>query len=189
MSVWKRIVAVGLPVVLTTGVVLAAPMALAPGDAAPRIMGYDLDGRLEEVKWDGGITLVNFWATWCEPCREEMPVLQELQDKYADDGLRVIGMNAEAIAPDEVRKFLEDLKISYPIRTPHKRFKWDGIGILPTSFLVDGKGTILRRYVGARPEQLEGLKRDVDDVIHGRTMQPIVIPTDEPGDPGKRAVY
>ena len=81
------------------------------------------------------------------------------------------------------------VEIEYPIYRPHKKFKWEGVNILPTSFLVDADGVLLRRYVGALPEQIEGLKRDIDDVIHGRPLQPQVIPTETEGDPQKRPAY
>jgi thiol-disulfide isomerase/thioredoxin len=165
-----------LPAAAQTG------LALAPGDRAPDLAGYSIENEWTELPWEG-LTLVNFWATWCEPCKIEMPKLQELQDEYGDQGFRVIGINRETdTAAELVEEFLAETGVTYPIYRQSLRQRWEGVNALPTSYLVNAEGVVLRKYVGALPKQTEGLFRDIDDVLHGREMQPMFIPEyDEEG--------
>lgn len=154
----------------------AGELALAPGDTSPKMVAWTLDGDLTTVEWQG-LTLFNFWATWCEACRLEMPELQKIQDEFAEQGLRIYGVNREFTSVDEVRTFLEGTGVKYPQLKPDKRLAkgWEGINVLPTSFLVNADGKILRKYVGASPRQVEGLREDIDNVLHGRPMGPMII--------------
>ena len=174
------------PVSLAQG----TPQALAPGDDAPRLKARIFPGNVQrEVDWtQNELTLVNFWAAWCKPCREEMPKLQILHNELRDDGFEVIGPIFDVeFSHEAVADYLESYKISYPILKTHIHFNrlWGGITILPTSFLVSGEGKVLRRYIGAMPEQTKGLMADVRAVIAGRPMDPQVIP----GPPGEAPLF
>lgn len=155
----------------------AAPgLALAPGDPAPKMVAWTLDGELQIMEWQG-FTLLNFWATWCEACRLEMPELQKMQDDFGDKGFRVFGLNREPISAEEVRTFLEGTGVQYPQLKPDAVLaeRWAGINVLPTSYLIDAEGKILRKYVGASTQQIEGLRNDIENLVHGRPMGPMVI--------------
>jgi thiol-disulfide isomerase/thioredoxin len=96
------------------------PSAAREPDAAvadgrrPDFALRDVDGAVQAVsKWDGKVLLVNFWATWCEPCRREIPVLNELQAAYGERGVQVIGVAIDDV--EEVRSFLKALPVTYPI--------------------------------------------------------------------------
>jgi thiol-disulfide isomerase/thioredoxin len=182
------LVAVGL-----AGVAVASlPMALAPGDAAPPLAGTLIaDGRPFQAHWDSGtLKLVNFWATWCEPCKKEMPLLDELYRRGKERGLEVFGV-LEPWEADRVGAFLTATPVSYPIILPEEGTveRWGAIGIKPTSFLIDAKGKVLRRYVGAQPEQAAGLVDDVEAVLDGRPLPAIVLPSESvlPQDVRERA--
>jgi len=165
-----------LGLTLVTGSAAAQNLALAPGDQAPPLIVWDLDNEYLTIAWQG-TTLVNFWATWCKPCREEMPVLQELHSRYADDGFRVIGMTKDIdVSIEEVQSFIEELEIDYPIYKPDRMARWEFVLVVPTSFLIDAEGKVIRKYVGATPAQIEGLKQDVDNLLNGRPMDPLVMP-------------
>ena len=92
-------------------------------EAEEAIHGFelsDLDGVIRSSdEWNGKPLLVNFWATWCVPCRTEMPILTELYEKYADQGFEVIGLAAELGAagtdPEKVADFIDENGIGYPI--------------------------------------------------------------------------
>jgi thiol-disulfide isomerase/thioredoxin len=172
--------------VLSAAVLAAAPgslgqTALAPGDPAPRFVGFTFpDHVLWRSDWTASrLTLLNFWATWCLPCRDEMPELQKLHEDFAKDGLRIVGA-FDHWDKENAAAFLEPLGVTYEIVEAHKtvdRF-WRGLTVRPSSFLIDGSGKILRRYVGATPEQIAGLRADIEAVLAGRAMPPQVIPRD-----------
>ena len=144
--------------------------AAAPGDIAPlhppgvitsiqlfkepvAVPGFSvttLDGRqisLSDLK--GKVVLVNFWATWCPPCRAEIPDLMLLQEHYKDK-LVVLGLSEDDPPVEAVKKFVADQKMTYPIAmsTPevHKIFK--GVVALPTTFVIDPDGKLQQKHVG-----------------------------------------
>jgi|SRR5579859_2490028 len=119
-------------------------------DPAPALGIKDLDGRpisLDEFK--GKIVLLNFWATWCGPCRAEIPDLIELQNKYKDQFTIV------ALATDEddaafVKKFSQKAGINYRVgmSTDELRAAYGGIPALPTSFVIDAQGRVVQKHIG-----------------------------------------
>lgn len=152
-------------------------LALAPGDRAPILAGYDLSGDLVSVRFDK-VTLVNFWATWCEPCIREMPALEGLFRRHSDRGLQVVGVVHEAIEHEELVAFVDKLGVTYPVLNLRRRTSrdWRGVATLPVTFLIDEKRMILRRYVGASPEQIDAMVNDVELVLDGKPLGPMVMP-------------
>jgi cytochrome c biogenesis protein CcmG/thiol:disulfide interchange protein DsbE len=119
-------------------------------DAAPAIDVNDLEGK--PISFDqtrGKIVLLNFWATWCGPCRAEIPDLIELQNKYKDQ-LSIIALATDEDEPDEVKKFAQKHGINYRIgmATDPLRIKYGGIPALPTSFLIDAQGRVVQKHIG-----------------------------------------
>jgi thiol-disulfide isomerase/thioredoxin len=164
---------------LATSVASAANLALVKGDAAPGMRGQTPEGQRIVVDYKPDtITLINFWATWCVPCRQEMPALQELYAKRAEDGLQVVGVHAGYVTDEDLEMFLDQVKVDYPIIRPDQRWlvAWGGISIMPLTYMVDGEGKILRRYLGATDEQLQGMIYDVEAALDGRELGPIIIP-------------
>lgn len=154
-------------------------LALAPGDTAPRLRGFDSDGiSISSDYAQHRLTLVNFWATWCEPCKGEMSALQKLHETHAGSDLEIIGVMRDSAPSDAMQRFADELGVTYAVVQPHKEMArtWKGVGILPTTFLIDQQGKVLRRYVGATEEQVLGLVGDVEAVLEGRPLGPMVIP-------------
>jgi thiol-disulfide isomerase/thioredoxin len=121
-------------------------------DAAPEFKLADLDGKpLTLADSHGKVILLNFWATWCGPCRAEIPDLVELQKKYKDR-LQVIGLVVDAEGQDEIKRFVEESGINYPVAlaTTDIRMQYGGIGALPTSFMLDGEGRVVQKHEGLR---------------------------------------
>jgi thiol-disulfide isomerase/thioredoxin len=156
-----------------------AQVVLAPGDTVPALNGITFPkGTQYNADWSGQeLTLVNFWATWCVPCEKEMPELQKLFEKHVVQGFRIVGV-FERNELEHVAGFLARVPVTYTIIRPSAlvEYYWAGVKIKPTSFLIDKNGRVLRRYVGASPEQIAGLVADVEAVLDGRTMATQVMP-------------
>ena len=121
-------------------------------DAAPEFKLADLDGKpLTLANSHGKVILLNFWATWCGPCRAEIPDLVGLQNKYKDR-LQVIGLVVDGDDPDEIKRFVVESGINYPVAlaTDDIRIQYGGIGALPTSFVLDGEGRVVQKHEGLR---------------------------------------
>ena len=110
----------------------------------------DLDGRsISSADLRGKVVLVNFWATWCPPCRAEIPDLIKLQDKYRDK-LVVLGISEDEIPADEVKAFVVAQKMNYPVvmTRPELAKIFRGVSALPTTFVISREGKIEQRHVG-----------------------------------------
>jgi thiol-disulfide isomerase/thioredoxin len=119
-------------------------------EPAPDFLLAGLDGKpVSIVGAKGKIVLLNFWATWCGPCRAETPDLIELQKKYKD-ALQIIGLAVDVDDPEELRKFADAFAINYPLAVApvEVRMHYGGITALPTSFLLDADGRIVQKHVG-----------------------------------------
>jgi len=97
----------------------------------------------------GKVTIVNFWATWCPPCRAEIPDLIALQDKYRDK-LQIVGVSEDEGGPDVVRKYVAEHHMNYPVAMTSPEFErlFPGVSALPTSFVIDREGRIVQKHVG-----------------------------------------
>jgi thiol-disulfide isomerase/thioredoxin len=118
--------------------------------SAPVLAMRDLDGReVSLASLRGKVVLVNFWATWCGPCRAEIPDLVALQEKYRDQ-LQVIGISQDEVPVDLVRRFAADHRMNYPVvmSTPEIEKLFPGVNALPTSFIVDRESRIVQKHVG-----------------------------------------
>jgi thiol-disulfide isomerase/thioredoxin len=117
----------------------------------PAFTVTDLDGKtVSFADLRGKVVLVNFWATWCPPCRAEIPDLVKLQDKYRDK-LVILGISEdEEISPQEVKAFAAAQKMNYVVAmsTPELSKIFKGVSALPTTFVIDPDGKIQQRHVG-----------------------------------------
>jgi cytochrome c biogenesis protein CcmG, thiol:disulfide interchange protein DsbE len=124
----------------------------AVGDPAPEYAAVSLAGEpvsLQELR--GNVVLMNVWATWCPPCRAEMPELQTLHERHADEGLVLVGVSIDARGERaQVQQFLRDHGITFPIwLDPDERVTstFRTIGV-PSTFLIDREGQVVWRHVG-----------------------------------------
>jgi peroxiredoxin len=126
---------------------------------APTFELKDSKGRTVRLSdFKGKVVLLNFWATWCVPCRAEMPDLVKLQSEFQSRGLQVIGITYPAFTQAEVKRVIRQMKINYPIlldtRATAKRY--DVGEVLPTTIVIDREGHIRARILGIlEPEEFD----------------------------------
>ncbi len=114
----------------------------------------DLDGRMVSLSdYAGQVVLVNFWATWCIPCREEIPDFVELISEYAAEGFAILGITIDTIDVSEVKEFAVMYKINYPVLYAGKQAKqltrdYGNFRGIPASFLVNHEGIRIKRVLG-----------------------------------------
>jgi len=119
----------------------------------PLFVVRTLDGRvLSSADWRGHVTIVNFWATWCQPCREEVADLVDLQRRYGSR-LRVIGLSLDEGTSDDVRRWADAHGVTYPvaIASTDLQARFGGIEAVPTSFVIDPDGRVAQKHVGLFP--------------------------------------
>jgi peroxiredoxin len=128
--------------------------AVAAGAKAPNYRAVDLksgDSVSLRDHYRGHVTLVNIWATWCVPCKVEMPAMQRLYDSLGARGFRIAAVSIDREGPEVVRDFAKELKLSFDIlqdRSGNIQQAYQTTGV-PESFLLDTTGIIMKRVIGA----------------------------------------
>ena len=128
--------------------------SLANDFKMPDFKLYDLEGNLvSSSDFDGKVILLNFWATWCGPCKTEIPDLVKLYENYKDRGFAVVSIAISSGSANKVKKFAERWKMNYPILMGDARVvrAYGGIRGVPTTFVIDSKGNIQGAFLGPRP--------------------------------------
>jgi thiol-disulfide isomerase/thioredoxin len=119
-------------------------------EIAPAFLLRDINGKIvSTADWKGKVVILNFWATWCPPCREEVPELVQLQNKYKDQ-LLVIGASEDEDGPPKVQQFAQRYGINYPVVMATKELieNYGGVPALPTSFVIDPQGHVMTKHTG-----------------------------------------
>jgi peroxiredoxin len=135
----------------------AAASVAAKGHNAPDFVLTDLQGhtvKLSDLR--GKAVVLNFWATWCPPCKAEIPWFVELQKRYGAQGLQVVGVSMDDGDQNDVEKFAAENSINYPILFGQEKVaeQYGGIDYLPTTFYIDRNGVVMERVFG-QPERAE----------------------------------
>jgi cytochrome c biogenesis protein CcmG, thiol:disulfide interchange protein DsbE len=130
----------------------------------PNLILDTIDGK----KWSlqanrGRIVLMNFWATWCEPCRTEKPMLVKIGKEYKPRGLEIVGVALDEDGAEVIKKFVAKYKINYPTLLPIPGSLLSQIEPVPTTLLIDTEGRLAKKYVGAMPEDI--LREDIEKLI------------------------
>lgn len=121
-------------------------------DKAPDFNLYDLNKKVHRLsKLKGKIVVLNFFATWCPPCRKELPGFVKIAKKYKDKNVQFLGVHlGQRISIKDLKKFVKEQRINYPVLQGDKNIviKYGGIRAIPTTFFINEKGIIYKRHVG-----------------------------------------
>lgn len=111
------------------------------------------DKTVRSTDFKGKVVVLDFWATWCPPCRAEIPDFIALQKKYTSQGLTVIGVSVDQASLKTVKAFAEKNGINYPVVLADNKIadSFGGIDGLPTTFIIDRKGNIVKQHLGFTP--------------------------------------
>lgn len=129
---------------------------------APDFQLANLNGELIRLsEFEGKVIILNFWATWCAPCRMEIPHLNNLYSTYREQGLSVIGIALDPSGPEILKSFAQELNIDYPILIGNDNISdsYGGIFGIPTTFVVGRDGIIHHRFIGLAQEDV--LEKDI----------------------------
>jgi thiol-disulfide isomerase/thioredoxin len=138
----------------------ALPLASSHGSSTPRTSAPDFElqdesgGTLRLSQLRGKVVVLNFWATWCAPCRAEMPVLSRIQNQFAARGLAVVGIAADQRGWAAVKPFLAAQPVEYPVllSTPTVARTYGGLKVLPYTVFLDREGRIVATHSAALTE-------------------------------------
>lgn len=135
---------------------IAQAMESMPPAKAPNFTLNNIQSKpvtLSQLKYK--VAIINFWATWCPPCRAEIPDFISLYKTYYKQGLEIIGISVDQSAAP-VRDFAKEFGVTYPLlmSTSEVIKAYGGIKGIPTSFVLDAKGRIIAKYVGFRPREI-----------------------------------
>lgn len=155
----------------------ASASAVAPlrpghseGQLAPDFQLSSLDGKPVKLSsYRGKAVLLNFWASWCGPCKVEMPWFAELQDRYRQRGLEVIGIAVDGEGNDKIAEFVKKMNVNYTIvlGTDEVSDAYGGVQGLPTSFYIDRNGRIVKQVAGLISEE------EIEDNIKEALQEPV----------------
>lgn len=134
------------------------------GDVPPPFTLPDLDGvDVSLSDFEGKVVVLDLWATWCGPCRVEIPYLVELYEEFKNDGVVVVGIGLDQQGAEILRPFVEDNNVTYTIlvggRAISQAYNVTGI---PTTFIIGRDGRIAKKHVGFAPQMLGELRADIE---------------------------
>lgn len=162
----------------TTTEAAAAPAAAGPVDVGSQIpaswTATNLDGsKFELASMKDKVVLVNLWATWCGPCRYEIPELQAIHDRFKPQGFEVLGVSLDEGGADVVKPFVEEQKMTYPVVLDPRGKLADLLetSLLPTTVLVDRSGKIVWKKLGAIAPKDEALEKAIEAALGGKVVE------------------
>ena len=142
--------------------------------ALPEMNLQDFEGKkIASDQFKGSVLVLDFWATWCGPCIAEVPMLNSLQEKYANKGLKVIGVTMASGDAKEVKPFVGRAKMKYTVLMgdDDQAYDFNIIGF-PTTYLITRDMKIFRRYIGAGPQKAARIEADIQRLLDQKNSEP-----------------
>src|ERR1700716_4564188 len=154
---------------------------IAKSTVAPDFSLESLEGKTMRLSdFRGKAVLLNFWATWCGPCKIEMPWFIELQQKYGSQGLQVVGVAMDDASKEDIAKFAKDMGVNYPVLIGKEAVgdSYGGIPALPETFFIGRDGKVVDKILGLRG------KAEIEDAIKkALNTQPTQARAPQPSEP------
>jgi cytochrome c biogenesis protein CcmG, thiol:disulfide interchange protein DsbE len=152
---------------LTAGLPCAGAAGFAAGAKLPDLAGFGLDGRLPALK--GKVVYLDFWASWCAPCKASFPVLEAWQKEFAAQGFSVLAVSVDEKA-DDMAKFLKKNPVTFPVvrDAGQKLVAAANVSTMPTSLLIDRKGVIRKVHSGFRGGDAAALHAEIAKLLAER---------------------
>jgi peroxiredoxin len=143
------------------------------GQTAPDFALPSLDGKILKISdFRGKAVLLNFWATWCEPCKVEMPWFVDMQRKYGPQGLQVLGVAMDDSSPKQIAQFAQELGVNYPVVIGKEEVgaQYGGIEYLPSTFYISRDGKVLDHVFGlvSRSEIESNVQKALGQQVAGK---------------------
>jgi thiol-disulfide isomerase/thioredoxin len=131
----------------------ANPSSQIKGTRAPEFSLQSLEGQTVRLAdFRGKAVLLNFWATWCQPCKIEMPWLEQMQQQYGPQGLQIVGIAMDDASKEDIAKFAKQMGVNYPILLGKESVgdAYGGVQFLPSTFFIDRNGKFVDRVFGLK---------------------------------------
>lgn len=161
-----RIVFIAIMVLLVSSSCTKGKKQAMKGDEAPDFTLSDLNGsdvRMSDLR--GQVVLIEFWATWCPPCRESIPAMNEIYKRYNEKGLVILGISVDKgqNVAEDLRAFVREYSILYPVLIDSKNINnLYGVYSIPTTFLIDKDGKVILKNIGFSPELEDKLSKEIE---------------------------
>lgn len=146
---------------------LTADAAPTPGQPAPDFKVVSISGQtITQDNFRGHVLMLDFFATWCQPCRQSIPHLVEMNRKYGKQGLQILGLSVDEAGERVVKTFAEELRVNYPLALAGDSITTDfGVRSVPIMFLIDKKGRIAEVYRGYSDEVARSADKSIKRLL------------------------
>ncbi len=145
----------------------AGEIGVDDGDYPPPFTLPDLEGNQVSLSdYRGKVVVLDLWATWCGPCRAEIPLLVELYEELKDEGLVVVGVGLDRGGAGVLKPFVASNNVTYPILVGNPAIQAEyRVSGIPTTFILDRDGRIVTKHVGYHPSMADGLRAEIEGIV------------------------